>query len=178
MSRRPTLGRAWVCDQPVSVEVRRINADEFDVAGEVILAAYAPFTLGEKDNYVVKLRDVTTRDREAEVFVAVQQQRLVGCVTSCPPGSPWRELAQADEGEFRMLSVHPDARGLGVGHALVAVCEQRARDAGAGAMVLSSLPEMKDAHRLYERLGYRRQPDRDWAPQPEVDLIAYVKEFV
>lgn len=29
-------------------------------------------------------------------------------------------------------------------------------------MVLSTQPTMRDAHRLYERLGFSRQPHRDW----------------
>ncbi|WP_310527193.1 GNAT family N-acetyltransferase, partial [Nocardioides sp.] len=44
--------------------------------------------------------------------------------------------------EFRMLAVHPDARGQGVGTALARLCEERARAQGATAMVLSSLREM------------------------------------
>jgi hypothetical protein len=33
---------------------------------------------------------------------------------------------------------------------------------------------MRAAHRIYERLGFRRAPDRDWSPVPGVDLIAFV----
>ena len=51
---------------------------------------------------------------------------LLGSVTSCPPGSPWRELSVEGEGEFRMLAVAPAARGRGVGEALVRQCEERA----------------------------------------------------
>lgn len=161
----------------VRVEIRRVAADEVAAAADLTVSAYAPFTLGEKGDYVQRLRDVATRDQQAEVYVAVQEGGLVGCVTSCPPGSPWRELAGPAEGEFRMLAVHPQARGGGAGTALISRCEQRARQTGATRMVLSSLPEMTDAHRLYERLGYQRQPDRDWSPVPQVHLIAYVKDF-
>ena len=44
-------------------------------------------------------------------------------------------------------------------------------------MVLSSLGVMTAAHRIYERLGYERVPDRDWSPAPGVQLIAYAKEL-
>lgn len=161
----------------VSVKIRRVAVDELAAAADLTVSVYAPFTLGEKDDYVQQLRDVATRDQQAEVYVALQEGRLVGCVTSCPPGSPWRELAGPGEGEFRMLAVHPQARGEGTGAALVDRCEQRARHTGATQMVLSSLPEMTNAHRLYERLGYRRQPERDWSPVPQVHLIAYAKAF-
>ncbi len=32
---------------------------------------------------------------------------------------------------------------------------------------------MAAAHRLYERLGFTRVPERDWKPREDVQLIAY-----
>jgi hypothetical protein len=32
---------------------------------------------------------------------------------------------------------------------------------------------MTAAHRLYERLGFTRLPERDWTPLPGVDLLVY-----
>ena len=40
-------------------------------------------------------------------------------------------------------------------------------------MVLSTDPGMRAAHRLYERFGFTRAPERDWSPVPGVDLIAF-----
>jgi GNAT superfamily N-acetyltransferase len=160
------------------MQLRRARPEELTQVGELTVAAYADFTRGAEDHYVEHLRDAPRRDREAELWVALDGQRLVGTVTYCPPGSPWRELAaSSDEGEFRMLAVHPDARGLGAGQALAAHCEHRARDHGATRMVLSSLVEMATAHRVYGRLGYSRLPDRDWSPVPGVHLIAFTKDL-
>ncbi len=36
---------------------------------------------------------------------------------------------------------------------------------------------MTHAHRIYARLGYRRDPTRDWDPVPGVHLIAFAKEL-
>lgn len=159
------------------LEIRPAEPSEWEAAGELTVAAYEPFTLGASDPYVAKLRDAARRAREAELLVAVDGDDLLGCVTSCPPGSPWRELAGPDQGEFRMLAVHPSARGRGVGDALASACEDRARAAGARSMVLSSLPDMSAAHRLYARLGYRRASDLDWSPVPGTHLIAFTKEL-
>lgn len=159
------------------MELRRIEPDEHAAAGEVCLAAYEPFFSGAEDFYRERVQDVARRDAEAEVWVAVDDGVLLGCVTHCPPGSPWHELAEDHEGEFRMLSVHPGARGRGIGTALAGLCEERARAQGATAMVLSSLREMAHAHHVYERLGYERAPERDWSPAPGVQLIAYAKEL-
>lgn len=160
------------------MEVRLAEPDELDGLGELTVAAYEEFLLGPADPYRTRVRDTTTRAREAELWVATDAKGLLGCVTYCPPGSPWRELATSDEeGEFRMLAVHPAFRGRGAGQALAALCEQRAREHGATRMVLSSLQDMAAAHRVYTRLGYARVPDRDWSPVPGVQLIAFTKEL-
>ncbi|HTW14178.1 MAG TPA: GNAT family N-acetyltransferase [Nocardioides sp.] len=159
--------------------VRRATPADYASAGAVTVAAYDPFT-GDAadDDYVARLADAASRDAEAELWVATTDEgTLLGCVTICPPGSRWREIARDDEGEFRMLAVAPDAQGRGVGRALVGLVLDRFRDDGASAVALSSLREMTAAHRLYERLGFTRLPERDWKPRPEVDLIAFRKEL-
>ena len=160
------------------MELRRATPDDLEAVGELTVTAYAPFTRGPADGYVAELRNARRRFREAELWVAVQDGRLLGTVTCCPPGSPWREIARDDrEGEFRMLAVHPEARGRGAGAALVALCEERARGHGATRMVLSSLPGMAAAHRIYAAAGYTRAPERDWDPAPGVHLVGFRKEL-
>ena len=159
------------------MELRRIRPHEHDAAGDVCVAAYKPFLTRAGDDYAERLHDVATRDAQAEVWVAVERDRVLGLVTYCPPGSPWREIGRDDEGEFRMLAVDPAAQGAGAGTALARLCEERAREHGASGMALSSLATMTAAHRVYTRLGYERDPGRDWSPLPGVDLLAFSKAF-
>jgi ribosomal protein S18 acetylase RimI-like enzyme len=160
------------------VELRLAEPGELGALGALCVAAYEQFFEGPQDSYRAHVADTARRAREAELWVAAEDGLLLGCVTYCPPGSPWRELAStADEGEFRMLAVHPEARGRGAGQALAELCDERAREHGARWMVLSSLAEMTAAHRVYIRLGYRRSPHRDWDPMPGVHLIAFSKEL-
>lgn len=162
----------------MTVELRRATPADHDAVSRVVVAAYAPFTQGRHDDYVDSLADSARRDRGAELWVATDGDGTVlGSVTVCPPGSPWREIATEDEAEFRTLAVDPGARGRGVGAALLDLVERRARVAGESAIVLSSLPSMSAAHRLYERGGYRRAPERDWEPRPGVSLVAFVKDL-
>lgn len=159
------------------MRVRRVREDEHARVGAMTVAAYAPF-LSPDDPYALRLADAARRDREAEVWVAVDEAgELVGNFTVCPPGSVWRELAGDGEGEFRMLAVDPPAQRRGVGEVLALAVVERFRAEGAAAVVLSSLPAMHGAHRLYERLGFTRRPDRDWAPLPGLRLIAYAREL-
>lgn len=160
------------------MRIRLARPEELPVVGEVTVAAYAPFLLGPDDPYAARLRDTAARAGQAELWVAVRDDghgpaEVLGSVTTCPPGSPWREIARPDEGEFRMLSVAPGAQGQGVGAALVEHVLAHYRRAGARAVVLSSLVEMAAAHRLYARHGFTRLPDRDWSPVPDVHLIAF-----
>lgn len=159
------------------LEVRRIRPEEHAAAGEVCVAAYDPLLSGAEDDYRDRLRDVATRDAQAEVWVAALDDRVVGVVTYCPPGSPWREIGRDHEGEFRMLAVDPAAQGTGAGTALARLCEERARDHGATGMALSSLATMTAAHRIYARLDYARDPGRDWSPVSGVDLLAFSKRL-
>ena len=73
-----------------------------------------------------------------------------------------------------MLAVSPLAQGRGVGEALARFAIDRFATQDVHAMVVSSLSTMHAAHRLYERLGFRRDAERDWSPAPGVDLLAYV----
>jgi GNAT superfamily N-acetyltransferase len=98
---------------------------------------------------------------------------VLGTVTFCPDGSRYREIARADEAEFRMLAVRPDAQGRGIGRALIEACVDRARAQGFRALVLSTPAGAALPHRLYESMGFVREPARDWSPVPGVDLIAY-----
>jgi hypothetical protein len=44
-------------------------------------------------------------------------------------------------------------------------------------MVLSTDPLMTTAHRLYERLGFTRLPERDWSPVPGAELLVYALDL-
>ena len=161
------------------MQIRRALPEDLDAVGEVTVAAYAEFSDDDTDDYVHHLRDAATRDKEAELWVATpdDSEEILGTVTITPAGSPWREISREGEGEFRMLAVAPAARGAGVGASLVALVVDRFRREGASAVVMSTLPRMRAAQRIYERAGFAREPARDWSPVPGVDLVAYRLEL-
>jgi ribosomal protein S18 acetylase RimI-like enzyme len=156
--------------------VRDARADEVEAVGRLTLQAYEDADiLGVDPRYREQLLDAAARADGSHLLVAVSGAALLGTVTFCPHGSSHAEIARADEAEFRMLAVDASASGQGVGRALVADCEQRARALGCTRMVLSVIDHNTKAAALYERLGYRRAPERDWEPVPGVLLRVWDK---
>ena len=160
--------------------VRLARPDEYAEVGRITAAGYHANDLlrlpdGSIDEwYESRLADATRRAAEAELLVAAEDDRLLGTVTWCPPGSPWRDLAvRADQGEFRMLSVAAAGRRRGVARALVVACLDRARSAAMTEVLLSSLPAMTNAHALYRQFGFERAPELDHTPKPDVSLWAF-----
>jgi ribosomal protein S18 acetylase RimI-like enzyme len=159
----------------VELVIRPAHRDELAAVGDLTHDAYAvDGFVTPADEYAAVLRDADARAIGGEVYVATDADgRLLGTVTFCPEGSHYRELAGPGEGEFRMLAVAADARRRGVAEALVRLCVERSTELGYDALVLSSLTVQTSAHRLYERLGFRRTPERDWSPVPGVELLGY-----
>jgi hypothetical protein len=50
----------------------------------------------------------------------------------------------------------------------------RSRELGYERVVISSLPTMTVAHGVYERMAFKRAPERDWSPAHGVRLHTYV----
>ncbi len=155
--------------------IRPATEADLAVIGAITVEAYrVDGFVGEHDDYAETLADAAARFRDAELLVAVDgANEVLGSVTVVSPGTPYAEISEAGELEFRMLSVAASARGRGVGEALVRTVVDRARAAGIGRVVLSSSEKMAAAHRLYERLGFTRLPERDWMPLPGLTLVAY-----
>ncbi|WP_020495376.1 GNAT family N-acetyltransferase [Sciscionella marina] len=159
--------------------IRLAEPGEYPAVGELTRDVYVGDGLEAEDSpYNARLFDAAGRAHDAALLVAVGAEgELLGTVTYCVHGSPCAQRAEPGEAEFRMLAVEPGARGRGVGEALVrAVLDRAARDR-ATAVVLSTAEEMAAAHRIYERLGFLRTPERDWCPVPSVRLRTYRREF-
>lgn len=160
----------------VTIEIRQALPSEYDAVGELTVEAYSHDGYVRGD-YARTLRAAADRAAKAELWVAADESGLLGSVTYCPAGSVYREIGLDDEGEFRMLGVVGRARGLGVGTALTERCIERTRELGFGRIVMCSATYMTTAHRIYQRLGFVRIPDRDWSPIAGVDLWAFALDL-
>lgn len=160
------------------VEIREVASDEFDAAGEVAVAGYEEFYGHDLGYYADRLRDIASRSKDATVLIAVEDGVIVGTVTYvADPGSASAVDMRDDEAMIRMLSVAPAHKRRGVGRALSVACIERARSEGKRAVVLHADEIMEASQRLYESLGFRREPARDFRPDDQTFGLCYVLDL-
>lgn len=98
-----------------------------------------------------------------DVWVVGEGGEVLGVVVLYPPGVRDGQFAAADEVELSRLAVARAARRRGLARQLTDHCLREAAARGASVVVLWSQPHQVEAHRLYESLGFRREPERDGA---------------
>ena len=150
---------------------------EYPAVGELVVDVYRSIIPG-LDEYADELRDVAGRIAAGVlVWVAEVDGALAGTVSYVPGLGPYAEFQDQDGAGIRMLAVLPSFQGRGIGQALVRACLERARADGRERVYLDTTRWMESAQRLYQRIGFVRAPELDWAPVPEVKLFAYVYEL-
>lgn len=167
--------------------IRDAHRDELPEIGELRVAAYLnDGFLSPDSGYAPHLRALGA-DGAGHVLVAVTGEADSGRARDGEAGQiigtvmlqPWPDggeiVTGPHEAEVRALAVLPEARGAGVGRALVAAVIDRAVREHVRHLVLLTQPSMKHAHRLYQDAGFVRLPERDWEPEPGITLLAYGK---
>lgn len=166
-----------VLPAPAEIAVGAADPVEFPRIAELTAGIYRDEGYAD-ERYLVTLRDVAGRAAHSELLVArAPGGRIVGSVALVLDGEFGEVLTSPDEAGFRMLVVDASARGGGVGELLVRTCLDRARASGKRRVVISTDPRMLGAHRLYERLGFRRLAERDWSPMDGVHLLVYARDL-
>lgn len=148
----------------MSLVVRRATAaDDLDAAGRLVQQAY--FALPgypREDEYDALLGDVAGRLHDTTVVIALDDDRVVGCLTLLlDPASPHAEHGDDLAASFRYFGVDPSMQGRGLGEAMVQWCIDATRGAGLQRLRIHTLEMMPGAQRLYRRMGFEREPDHD-----------------
>jgi predicted N-acetyltransferase YhbS len=157
------------------LRIRDARPADRDAIRALTLQAYEQYaTLMEPDAWA-GLSDAIQAGLEAkgaERIVAEWEGRLLGCVALFPPAADAYpdETGPASWPVLRLLAVAPEARGAGVGQALVEECVRRARRMGASELGLHTSRSMAAAIRMYRRIGFVRAPDHDFQP-PGAELV-------
>jgi ribosomal protein S18 acetylase RimI-like enzyme len=153
--------------------------DYFDI-GHLLVQVFVGSGFTPEDG-TSRLRDVEGRvGSGSALWVATDRPaagaRLMGVVGLVPSEAAGHDMAKRGEGEVQLLAVDPTCRGRGVGEELLRVLIEAARQRGIPRLVLATQPSMTAAQRLYERVGFRRMPERDWSRR-NVPRLAYVLDL-
>ena len=155
------LGRLDPCES-----IRPASSGELDEIAGLFAPSLAPYRGSVRDwildAYLADLLRVSDRFEVAEIYVAVEQRRVLGSIAFYPDVAleGWSNMPTGWAG-FRALAVHPGARGTGLGRRLVEHCIARTAEVGAPTLGIHTIELLADAVRLYERVGFVRCPEYD-----------------
>jgi predicted N-acetyltransferase YhbS len=156
------------------LRVRDARPEEYGAIADVTLAAYRQYAdvmpAAAWENYAQNIVTTITHEDALQRIVAEIDGRTVGSVLYftaevSPFGAPM----------VRLLAVAPEARGQGVGTALMGECLRRARLAGAPSLVLHTTMLMDIARRMYEHMGFVRAPELDFRVDQQTGTVSAVE---
>ena len=107
-----------------------------------------------------ELASIETYLTAFDAMMAMPGNRLIvgdnGQVVACYQLTiiPGVSLGASTRAQIEGIRVSDDLRGQGVGAALMADAEMRAKNAGASLIQLTTNKTRTDAHRFYDRAGY------------------------
>lgn len=162
---------------------RLATASDWGQIAAVTQEAYAQYQLDIMEDCRVSFQQgmksvLAASSSEMEWWVAEADHGIGGAVLFCHPGTTLQVLDGSTVTlalpEARLLAVAPQARGLGIGRTLMQICIQRARDIGASALMVRTMPEMSAANRLCEQMGFTRRTEAGARSGPLERLIDYV----
>jgi ribosomal protein S18 acetylase RimI-like enzyme len=152
------------------VIIRTAAPAELPEIGDIRVAAYRADGFLSPDSPYAGILYGLGQDGSGDVLVAVDGDgdggdgHLLGTVMLEYWPNRGGAMHGPGEAEIRALAVRPAARGRGAGNALLTAIIERAAAHGVEHLVLATLPAMQTAHRMYEKAGFTRLPERDWAP--------------
>jgi GNAT superfamily N-acetyltransferase len=159
-----------------SVRIRAARPHEHARIAELTRLAYGEYSSLMEPSAWKALQAALETSLAAEVdvtrLVAELDGTVVGSAALYAPGiDAYGSLASsAPWPEVRLVAVDPAARGRGIARLLVMECARRAQEWGASHLGLHTSHSMRAAKQLYERMGFVRDPERDFHP-PGAELV-------
>ncbi len=162
----------------MNLKIRDARKEEMQEVALLLKKAYqqyAKFMPPDRwAGYLENIIDVPSRFSIADLIVAEVVGRLAGTVTLyIEPSSVAEEGWPPGWAGIRLLGVHPDFRGQGIGKALMEECTRRCLAKGITTIGLHTSELMAVAVKMYEEMGFQRAPEYDFHPAPNVTVMAY-----
>lgn len=167
---------------PREFVIQEAQEDEFEKLGQLMVSVYLGLegfpNKDDQPNYYEMLAHIgqLTEKPGAKLLVAVAKKEVIGGVVYFADmahyGSGGTATQEQNASGFRLLAVAPEARGTGVGKALVRTCIEFARDRKQEQIIIHTTHAMKIAWRMYEKLGFKRSQDLDFM-QGELHVFGF-----
>jgi GNAT superfamily N-acetyltransferase len=92
----------------------------------------------------------------ATCFVCKYENKVIGSAFLIPRGNPfkWFDAACC---YIRLVAVHPDFEGNGIGKKLTEMCLHHAKESGEKVVALHTSEFQNAARHIYEKLGFQKQ---------------------
>ncbi len=139
--------------------IRPVRRADDLLLGEIIRGCFLDYDATQQgtvfsDSVIDRLSEEFSGERKA-YFVLESEGVVMG-------GSGIQQLKGGgpDICELQKMYLKREARGRGFGRALLERCLAFAKKEGFTVCYLESLPELKDALKMYERAGFRYIPER------------------
>ena len=157
--------------------LRDFRAEDAVSVNQIALEAFDEYRSAYSDwpSFSKNIGTMATLAQNGEIIVAATESSLVGAVAYVGPRKPKAAFFDPEWPIIRMLVVHPEHRGKGLGHALTNECIRRAQRDGASCIALHTTPIMKVALPMYQRMGFEFR--RDAPPIFGVPYGIYLKQL-
>lgn len=134
--------------------IRTIKREDDKYLGEVIRGSFLDYDATQtgtvfSDKVIDELSQSFSKER-SEYFVLESDGKVMGGAGIQPLTGAGPEIC-----ELQKMYIKKEVRGQGLGKALLDKCLAFAREQGFQVCYLESLPELKDALRMYERAGFK-----------------------
>lgn len=163
---------AWGIDRRVSgpwqvqsalAATAEVEAPDDAELNELLVSTYVGAGFTDPDVAATAFIASAIRARGELLYVRTTPgEPLAGIAIFVSSWAPGRRFAEPGEAELHLLAVRGAQRRSGIGRALTEAVIERARQSRCRRLLLWSQPAMVAAHRLYETLGFRRVPERDF----------------
>lgn len=136
-----------------NINIRTIEPDDNAQLAKVVRNTLAEFGANHPgtvyyDPTTDALYELFRQPRSA-YFVAVKDDQILGGGGVFPT-----EGLPADTCELVKMYLVPEARGIGLGKAIIEKCFETARNFGFSKIYLETMPELKQALIVYEKFGF------------------------
>lgn len=156
-----------------AILIRNARPGEYAEIGRLMVDVYSQLEgfpkETEQPNYYKMLLNVggLASKPDTEIIVAVaEEDQILGAVVNFSDmqhyGSGGTATAEKNSGGFRLLAVHTNARGMGIGRLLTSECIQRAKRKNLRQVIIHTTRAMMTAWRMYESIGFKRSEDLDF----------------